>query len=167
MEMTMPLWLVLLFMGIPTACLIMLVAGLLQAKRKQRKIRLSPLAKINLSPFGQQITHQAMTQQIDAVFNALVAVIETERIKLKTLMVHSMPDTSASEPTSNPLSVEEQWTTLDDEETTDLSQNVLTMATDGMSPEQIAKKLGLSHNEVALALKLRKGNERRRLEAIA
>ncbi len=163
--MTLPVWSFALTVGTPSLCLLMLVIGLLRRKRKERQRALTGIPPVSMPLFGRQIHQHVLAQQIDAIFNALTAIIEAERLKLKTLALNSAPVADGSACLKNGrAAVENQKPHAADDDT---GRAAVAMASDGISPEQIARVLGLSHREVALALKIRESAEKRKLEAVA
>jgi hypothetical protein len=164
--MTLPVWIFILSVGIPSLCLLMLVAGLLRRRRKETRMRvaLGTSSPAGGPVFSQHIHQHVLVQQIDAIFNALVAVIEAERVKLKALAMHTA--LQAAFETFPGTTAEKKGAGGNDRESDDdMGRTAAVMASDGMPPEQIARVLGLSRHEVALALKIRGTN--RRLDAVA
>ena len=163
--MTLPVWVFILSVGTPIICLLMLVTGLLRRKRKERPWIGAASSAPAVQHFGRHIHHQVLVQQIDAIFKALVTVIEAERIKLNALVMH------AALPEGTGPSVHSVKEAAGDaaisESADDTGRTAAAMALDGMSAEQIARVLGLSHSEVALALKVRGAGIRRGLDTTA
>ena len=172
---TIPAWLLLTAAGIPTLCGLFLAWGLVRLRRKSRSAEIKrPAASRDETSNGfcGKIHHHILDQQIDAVFNALLAVIETERTKLKALAFQTLPpevvptskfDLEAGE--SSCLSGDEAAHGQDP-----IGRHIAACAADGMQPHEIAHRLGLSQAEVALAMKMNPevGVEPRiKLEAVA
>lgn len=170
---TLPTWTLLLF----TALLIVAVASLLiwsRVRRNQNRMKATEAPPIQSmttpSGFSASIHHQILIQQIDNVFNALSAVIETERIKLKALIDHGpFPEIRSSSDTRTP-----QQRSNDSPEPNHSREgmvaDVLALSHQGIAPEEIARQLAISFNEVMLVIKMNapNGNKRRaRLEAVA
>jgi hypothetical protein len=166
--MTLPLWIFILSVGTPSLCLLMLVVGLLRRKRKERRLRAGLSATLPAAPkvFGQNIHQHILVQQIDSIFNALVAVIEAERVKLKALAMNASFQVMSAQNPARPVQIAAQESS-ENETDEDLGQTAVAMASDGMPAEQIARVLGLSQHEVALALKMHGTIAKRRLDAVA
>jgi hypothetical protein len=165
LNLTIPLWLLLTAAGLPSVCLVLLVLRLIHIKATKGK-HLAHLAATKEIPrpegFSVQIHQQILEQQIDAVFNALVTIMETERAKLKVLVKHSWaafdinPVSKISSPeTAAPLRASEE----DPTETLPSSPTISNLKAEGLTSEEIARRLGLSHSEVALALKMKAGRK--------
>ncbi len=109
--------------------------------------------------------------QIDAVFNGLVALIETERIKLKALM-HPMVSNVGADPQICPIEqggIKEEGDSLDGRDMA-IDQQIAQIAASGTNPAGIASQLGISLAEVDLAMKIqatRRSQAGRKLEAVA
>jgi hypothetical protein len=123
--------------------------------------------------FQQNLT----CMQIDAVFDGLVALIETERVKLKTMM-HPMTAPTMPEPASPPDPPDDQVDV--NESTLDFSQRpapaltldeqITRFAASGKKPAAIAIQLGISLAEVNLAMRMHAGERSlagHKLEAVA
>ena len=92
---TLPIWAFATAVGLPGICLIWMIIALVRSLRKADieaslapAIQLTNASTSNPGRFSQEL----IALQIDTVFSGLVALIETERIKLKTLMGHSATD---------------------------------------------------------------------------
>jgi hypothetical protein len=165
---TLPLWQIATAVGLPTLILLMLVLRLIRLKRKRQSMSAVTTA---MAPerFGEYIHQQVLSQQIDAIFNALAAIIEAERIKLKALILHSFPEQSRF---SSPVPCLHKKSTEIEaaEKEPMMGQSIVELADEGLRPDDIARKLGISKNEVALAIKLNRCTpepKRSRLEAVA
>jgi hypothetical protein len=84
-----PIWILAAAVGIPTICLFWLVIALFPRRPKalhglQAPGQYPPYLEQRSS--GRRFQSDLIALQIDAVFNGLEALIETERIKLKTLV---------------------------------------------------------------------------------
>ena len=150
---TIPVWLLLTAAGIPTLCGLFLAWGLVRLKRSRRSMQVPQPAELNRGHqemFGEKIHYHILSQQIDAVFNALTAVIEAERTKLKALAFHSLPAAPAP-PT--PLAPEEgnRPKTISEVGQGDIKQEIAACAADGLNADEIAHRLGISQAEVSLA----------------
>ncbi|KJS30380.1 MAG: hypothetical protein VR64_16970 [Desulfatitalea sp. BRH_c12] len=165
LNLTIPLWLLLTAAGLPSVCLVMLVLRLMHIKAVKGKHLAHLAATKEISRpegFSVQIHQQILEQQIDAVFNALGTIMETERVKLKVLVKHSWPafdvnPVSKISPveTVAPLSAAEE----DPPESLPSSPSISGLKAEGLTSEEIARHLGLSHSEVALALKMKAGRK--------
>jgi hypothetical protein len=170
---TLPTWIFLFF----AVVLITAFAALLIRRHiRKHKVRMppaeSPPAQSMPSPsgFSTSIHHQILIQQIDNVFNALSAVIETERTKLKALIGHGpFPEMRSSTDLQMP-----QQLSNDSPEAhhsgDGVVADVVRLSHQGVPPEEIARQLAISFNEVMLAIKMNTSNGnkgRARLEAVA
>ena len=123
-------------------------------------------------PFGSNhFLQNLMCQQIDAVFNGLAALIETERIKLKSMIV-PMASPVVAEPSSSRVDQGANRAQSDrpGAQEADIGQQVLQFAAAGQNPAGIANQLGISLAEVNLAMKMqasRNPQAGRKLEAVA
>lgn len=163
LSITIPLWLLLTSAGLPTLLLLMLIVRLIRAKRKKKSIastRFQPIVALSRSPeFNDQIHQELLEQQIDAVFNVLAAVMEAEHIKLKVLAGHTLPSVPVGQRLPSDTGLHYDAPSDDDgrhlrQSAPSLGQSIITMAKEGMTPPQIARRLGLSRAEVDLALKM-------------
>ena len=157
-----PLWIFITAVGLPSFCLIWLVASFL------RRLKSGPAApEANLEPMNAY-TRQACFQQdlealqIDAVFNGLVALIETERIKLKALIANNVSD------------VKNELNDAQSHENPTIEKFASPQKTHAESsekePDNMDEHLGLSLAEVELAMKVqasRMAHTGRKLEAVA
>ncbi len=108
------------------------------------------------SGFDERIQEQILEQQIDTVFNGLLALIETERRKLKILMHHGL---TLQEPSAAALPAAVPERIADDPPSPGQSaahpaQSVADLARKGMSQNDIARHMDMSQNEIRLALKM-------------
>lgn len=177
---SLPIWAFSAAVGIPSISLFWLVLSLIRRKRKARQAHPKP-ANATPWPERQILTDQFRQNlnaiQIDAVFNGLVALIETERLKLKALMgINIMPETSQETltPDSRNERMENTAAQPNPEDhhapCRDIDQQIAQCAADGKNPAAIAGQLGLSLAEVDLAMKIRASKAQkntRKLEAVA
>ncbi len=112
--------------------------------------------------------------QIDTIFNGLVAIIETERLKVKSLLDHSIIQNKDSKIKPSDLKEEIQWEEMDEDDDNDdnmdIGQRIVECSVSGMNPGEIARQLGISQAEVALAMKMLGNSSQqapRKLEAVA
>lgn len=125
--------------------------------------------------FGAQVHQELLSQHIDTVFNSLVAVVEAERLKLKALIAFQPaavqpPGETAASRTAAAAPVAEDLSTTPAETDTDIGAVITRLCVQGLGHDEIARRLGLSRNEVLLAAKMntgRKIRQRRRLSAVA
>jgi hypothetical protein len=112
-----------------------------------------------------QFQHELVCLQIDAVFDGLAALIETERIKLKSMIqplaapVHT-ESAPLQEDRDNPQEFGEVASRPPVQppptpKALPLDQEIARIADSGLKPEAIASRLGVSLAEVDLALRLR------------
>lgn len=174
-DITIPIWLFAVSAGIPCLSFLGLLLFFLRKIRKPYKDMLveDPLqskeAPRSLNgPFHLDL----LSMQIDAVFNGLNAIIETERIKINTLLSNSVAHGSDSvQLQSYPLHrTEARVPGKNKEGSPGMDEYIADLADAGGQPEEIAEEMGLSMAEVELALKMRANRQRsqqRRLEAVA
>ena len=182
-NITMPLWLLLLGIGLPAISFTALVMGLIRAKRARLRFEKLHKETHQMLPFkadnqfNSDIYKMVLDQQIDAVFLSLSTIIETEKVKLKALLSGQrfMEQPFLSEPSQPPLSMSSEMNGTDQGDASaaeDLADVIGTKASKGMSPKEIARDMGLSLSEVVLALRMHSGSfdtrvVGRQLEAVA
>jgi hypothetical protein len=128
-----------------------------------------------MADFNSQVHHEILEQQIDAVFNALATVLQTERIKLKALVNHPLPTLgapvrAAMVPAPTPESPLNSSSIISQPAGPAIGQQIDGMSKEGMAASEIAKQLGLSQAEVTLAMKMgavRKGQAGGKVRAVA
>ncbi|MCJ8501288.1 hypothetical protein [Desulfatitalea alkaliphila] len=179
LSMSIPLWLVMTAAGVPTLCLLLLSLGLLRTRRKRRILAGAPRPVENPASARSvtaTIHRQLLEQQIDTVFDGLMAMIEAERMKLHALITYAMPTETMHAPARSVPAAEKPATPSPgtapepDEQELPVAQQVLLLADEGLPAEEIAYRLGLSTMEVHIALKMHAGDTRAkggRLEAVA
>lgn len=176
---SLPIWILAAAIGTPSLCLLWLVLSLIRRKRSARRTlsrRTNDLQQFEQRLHADQFHQSLSSLQIDAVFNGLVALIETERIKLKAMMgvnpslaaFAETPSCSVSSGDANPspARAEESDDAIDDA----IDQQIVQYAAEGQNPAAIASHLGLSLAEVDLAMKMRAAKASkpgRKLEAVA
>lgn len=178
LDITIPLWLLLTVAGLPAVILIALSARLMRTKFKKNthatSEQISGIGLDSPAGFDEQIHRELLEQQIDAVFNVLSMLIETERVKLKALVSHALPVAEAEPPQSAkpekavdpPMMHEASPATTP----IPVAQNISNLAEEGVAANEIARQLGLSLSEVALALKMKAGRNAhvgRKMRAVA
>jgi hypothetical protein len=179
-DITIPLWVLLAVAGLPTMILLMLSVRLMRIKRYRNKAAAQP--KMESAPrqtawegFGRQMDHMILEQQIDSVFGALATILETERVKLKALICRNPGGISS---TAYDEMLKSKREPLNDryEDTQheavhprpqEKPRTMAQMVAEGVAPEEIAERLGLSQAEAALAVKIHNGRRGQRLEAVA
>lgn len=103
-DITIPLWLLSPAVGLPLLCVLLLGIRIVRAKRAkdwfQRDLNFNAAADAGpvTAGFADNIHHQVPEQQVDGVFDTLVTLIGTERVKLKSLLNHSLSWDSAQPP---------------------------------------------------------------------
>lgn len=169
LSITIPLWLLLSAAGLPALILIGLCVRLIRMKRNREALATAAMPAPEVAPvapagFDDRIHRQVLVQQVDAVFDVLTTLIETERCKLKALVNHAMPVTEAvaeshPAPALAERTVEASRRDVPAAQTADVSipQNICNLAESGMAAAEIAQHLGVSLSEVALALKMKAG----------
>lgn len=174
---SLPLWILISAVGLPSVCLVWLLVSLIRRKRAIQKgyyEKSSPLSAIDqrrdASPFQQNL----INLQIDAVFDGLVALIETERIKLKSLLSTNGSAGVALESVAGQQSVPYR---KDDRQNIDSrGQNTEYLTTDpaaeGENQSDMASHSELSQAELDLVMKMRSSNiatssRGHKLEAVA
>ncbi len=168
LSITIPLWLLLSAAGLPALILIGLCVRLIRLKRNREALAAAMPAPedapVAPTGFDDRIHRQVLIQQVDAVFDVLTTLIETERCKLKALVNHALPMTEAvaesrPAPSLAERTVETSRRDLPAAQTAEVSitQSISTLAEEGMAAAEIAQQLGVSLSEVALALKMKAG----------
>ncbi len=169
LSITIPLWLLLSAAGLPALILIGLCLRLMRMKRNKESVAAAVPGIENFpaaSPtgFDDRIHRQVLVQQVDAVFDVLTTLIETERYKLKTLVNHAMPVTEAVAEAHPAPALVERTVEVSRRDVpaaqmaeVSITQNISNLAEEGMAAAEIAQHLGVSLSEVALALKMKAG----------
>ena len=172
---SLPMWVLATGVGLPSICLFWLVLSLVRRKHQTRREFVEPKYAA-LWP-GQQLAvdqfqQNLMEMQIDAVFDGLTALIESERVKLKSLM--SIPPASgtragqAFEPNANLNAAAASRRFEQDVPATD--HGISSSAENRAHADVITSLSGLSRVEMELAGKMkasRASNAGRKLEAVA
>jgi hypothetical protein len=168
LSITIPLWLLLSAAGLPALILIGLCVRLIRMKRNRQALAAAvpapEVAPMAPTGFDDRIHRQVLAQQVDAVFDVLTTLIETERCKLKALVNHALPVTEAvaesrTAPALVERTVEAPRRNVPASQTAEVSitRNISNLAESGMAAAEIAQQLGVSLSEVALALKMKAG----------
>lgn len=169
-----PVWLIGTAIGIPAIALVGLIVSRLRKKRKQKTSRQqvsSPMPS-EAGPSAAATFHQDLClMQIDAVFDGLAALIETERLKLKRMMAAQGPVQTGEPSQSQPAALLQREGTVGGGDSTagSISETASTEPP-VMDAREMASRFGVSVAEAELAMKFQNisslgGNHR--LEAVA
>lgn len=170
-SVALPIWLIIAAAGLPAICFLFVGIALIRLRQRKRKERVNcshPHFINTPIQFNNQVYKQLVEQQIDAVFNTLITVIESERLKLKALVgnpaqatdlptASSMPIQTAQHVDEETFNPTEESNALSDQS---LGQSIAALSKKGMTAEQIARQLGLTQSEMHLAVKM---NNRRKI----
>lgn len=172
-----PFWIFACLVGIPILSLLWLLGMLIKKIRKPAKDILGNVALQYLNTHqtaNSQFHNDLLCLQIDAVFNAINATIETERIKLRSLLNGSGNiglNTVSGDKSSCVISeMEPQTAPVAKENDTSLEQQIANYSASGNHPDDIANEMGISQSEVELAMTMRSLREKprdRKLVAVA
>jgi hypothetical protein len=167
-SITIPLWLLLLSVGLPVVSLTALIIGLIRAKRARQRNSVSQEVYASAPAIGQHqfnsdITKMILDQQIDAVFLSLSTILETEKVKLKVLLGgQSMVEQIAPGEMSHQHPIEKvpMADVVQDNSPAggDIADTINDKVRQGMTPREIAREMGLSLSEVVLALRMQNGS---------
>jgi hypothetical protein len=172
-----PVWILVALIGVADILIFAWCITLIRRNRNRRQIdetrdefAFLPEQPVSGGQFQQELT----CMQIDAVFDGLAALIETERIKLKS-MINPANSPARAEPVFSQDVREEihESTSIasrSPKPEPSLDQQIVRIADSGMKPAAIAGRLGISLAEVNLALRMRAGartSSDYRLEAVA
>jgi hypothetical protein len=172
-----PVWVLVTLIGVADILILAWCIALIRRNRNQHQRAVSrdgidafPEQPLPMGQFQQDLTFR----QIDAVFDGLAALIETERVKLKA-MLHPVAAPVQVASTSSPEAPEDTADSADKPPQPPISeppldQQIASIADSGMKPAAIASRLGISLAEVNLALRLRNGAKSAagcKLEAVA
>ncbi len=178
LSITIPVWLLFSVAGLPTLLLLGLGIRLMRLKRHRDKQqeKQAPETRMGFSVegFDRQMNQAILQQQIDAVFNAMLTILQTEQIKLKALVqqVHTAPNTiEATDAQARALCKINPGQGAEAQPgSPEPRPSVAEMINNGLKTDEISRRLGLSQSEVALAVKIhagRNGGRRERMEAVA
>ena len=178
LSITIPMWLLFAVAGLPTLLLLGLGIRLMRLKRYRNKHQEGQVqeARMGLSPegFDRQMNQAILQQQIDAVFHAMLTILQTEQIKLKALVqqVHTDPNTFvAADAQARALcKIDPVQRAETQPRSTEARPSVAEMINNGLKTDEISRRLGLSQCEVALAMKIhagRNGVRPERMETVA
>ena len=174
-EINMPIWLFAVSTGVPCLSFLGLLLFLLRKIRKPYKQMLdeAPMQFKEEPQYpNRPFQHDLLSLQIDAVFNGLNAIIETERIKINTLLGKGIGLGTESVQPQRHLQSHTPYRPLEStkEDFPNLDEQIASLADSGGQPEEIADEIGLSQAEVDLALKMRStrsSSPHQRLQAVA
>lgn len=165
-----PIWTIAAFLMVPSLCL--LGVSLHQLKNRRRTSNPASRSDDHGWLFGMdredRFQKDLFALQIDAVFNALTALVETERVKLKTLLCRNYPsqlETPADMPTPLQKGLHQNASNG-----LNIHQQIAQRAVLGETTGDIANALDLSKSEVELALSIHPvdgTHPQKRLEAVA
>jgi hypothetical protein len=183
-EINVPIWLFAVSAGVPALGFLGLVFFLLRKIRKPYRQMLdeAPISfdaaprsfREEPRPVDHPFRQDMLSTQIDAVFNGLNAIIESERVKINTLLSNGTglePAPVRSQPQRH-LQTRTICPSLEDgdDRFQHLDEQIANLADCGGQPEEIADETGLSQAEVELALKMRSTRaaaQPHRLQAVA
>lgn len=169
-----PVWLIGTAIGIPAIALVGLIVSRRRKKRKQRTSRQQVSFPIpsEAGPSAAAPFHQDLClMQIDAVFDGLAALIETERLKLKRMMAAQGPVQTGEPLQSQPEALLQREDTVEGDDRAAGSVSETASAEPSvMDAREMASRFGVSVAEAELAMKFQNisslgGNHR--LEAVA
>lgn len=174
-EITVPIWLFALSAGVPCISFFSLLLFVLRKVRKPHKemfVQMTSATQEAPAPQSRQFHKDLLSLQIDAVFNGLNAIIETERIKINTLLNQSANMGMDVAPPRNEENLSRCFQTpkRPAPQHPSLEEQIDKIAASDGQTETIADEMGLSQAEVELALKMRSAREsvqHQRLEAVA
>ena len=171
---TQPIWVLVGVIGIADICLLCWCLTLMRRSRKaDRRASVQDENSTIMEQWApsNQFQQNLICLQIDAVFNGLTALIDTERIKLKSLLGHmASPDLALSQPCRADQSKANEQHDFSEEQTATIAQQIVQFAASGEKPAGIANQMGISLAEVELAMKMqaaRRAPAGRKLEAVA
>lgn len=175
-SISVPVWIFILLIGLTAVSLLWLTIMYIHQKCKSgQQIHKDGYGynTIDPSPSGARFHNDLFSKQIDTIFNGLNAIIETERVKIKTLLNHSPGMSLVNEKNIDdpPVHIEQKpKKIIPDDGQSSLGQQIVSSATSGEKFEDIVDELGLSEAEVELAMKMRSSRDKKRgckLEAVA
>ncbi len=174
-DITIPIWMLAVSAGVTCISffsLLLLVLGKIRKPRKELFVRMSHMSHETSQPQNPQFHSSLLASQIDAVFNGLSAIIETERIKMNTLLENAGAvsfDAGSQCRARQRVDGFQPVGTLSPE-VHSIQEKIDKITTSGDRTEAIADEMGFSQAEVELALKMRSARASRphqRLEAVA
>jgi hypothetical protein len=173
-DITIPIWLFAVSAGVPCLSFLGLLFFLLRKIRKpyQEMLAEAPIPeKKEPRSWNRPFHHDLLSLQIDTIFNGLNAIIETERIKINTLLGNGSLGNESVQLQQHQQSRQAlQPLGKNKNEIPNIDEQIAILADSGGQPEQIAEATGLSQAEVELAIKMRTtrtSGQHPRLEAVA
>lgn len=174
-DITVPIWIFAVSVGAPCLSLLLLLTFIMRKIRNPHKDVIQNMQARQdeeRQPKSGHFHSDLLLMQIDAVFNGLNAIIDTERIKIRMLLKNNgvMGLDMANRPLESSCSRENRPPEMSKTENPSLEQQIATFADAGDDADMIADELGLSQAEVDLALKMRSTREsgqRRSWRAVA
>lgn len=170
-DITLPYWLFVVLAGTPVICLIGVVVKVVQNLRNETCTEIDhPISPVALSYMDTNVFHSDLNSlQIDTVFNTLSALVETERIKLKSLLCPTANQVSAPPVADSQDAPGATQPVIN--KTIGIRQQIGERAKAGESAGAIASALGISCSEVELSLSMsemiKEEDRPARLEAVA
>lgn len=163
-DITLPLWIFAVSVGVPCLSFLLLLSFIMRKIRKPNKEMIDKLQGRQTEDrqlSGGQFHSDLLSMQIDAVFNGLNAIIDTERIKIRTLLKNNgvMGLEMDNRPPDVPPARKNPPSDITRSEKPTLEQQIATFADSGDEADMIADELGLSQAEVDLALKMRSSRD--------
>lgn len=172
---TLPIWAVAAAAGLPGIGLIWLLVLRVCRRHKAEHTATQHQVTSHMpvrTPDSGLFAQNLLAMQVDTVFNGLVALIETERLKLNTLLNQSpFPGTPIQPvpPAQENSKADEAGMSGADGTGSPVSQQVAEAMASGQGADGVAAQLGLSRAEVELAMKLNRSQTttpHRKLEAV-
>lgn len=153
-NIALPIWLLIVLVGTPSVCLLGLA---IRIKKKRTQIKACDQDRSSPQQAMTAMTentfqHSLYALQIDAVFNALTALIETERIKLKSLLCPTLSQVPDLPIDRDLVDTQEEMPLKNQPK--GISQQIADKAAAGQSSGEIAYTLGISRSEVELAMSI-------------
>ena len=182
---SLPTWMLIACVALWALTVLLWIVFRMARKRALRSRNEEPQMSTDFWPnptgFNTHIQQEMLSQQIDTVFRALSSLIEAERIKLHTLIGpggyqgaypavrhHDAVETASM---SKPPEPENHHVPERRSYASELGSTIAELSQQGLEQEDIARRLGLSRNEIRLASKMVSHNNReresRRLNAVA
>jgi hypothetical protein len=158
-----PVWILVTLIGVADILILLWCIALIRRNRKlnDREDNRDEFAAYPGQPmFNCQFQQSLIGLQIDAVFDGLAALIETERMKLKSMISPvaapiRAETVSVHEPLQGTHDFMEGVSRPPVHEEPPLDQQIARIADSGMKPAAISARLGISLAEVNLALRMR------------
>ncbi|MGD9365283.1 MAG: hypothetical protein PVH87_06270, partial [Desulfobacteraceae bacterium] len=137
-----PLWILAFLIGMPMLGLLWLLGMLIKKIRKPQKDMLVNAAMQYLNthqPTPSQFHNDLLALQIDAIFNGMSAIIETERIKIRSLLNGSgnigLNTVSGDKPSCVISEMESRTEPVVKEKDNSLEQQIANYSASGNQPE--------------------------------